>query len=59
MTLREEILEEHRIIQVSIFVVDIEVTLETTTLVGVEVGLKKDSTQVTLKEIREAVVDLD
>ena len=39
--------------------VDIEVTLEMTTLVEVELGLKKDSTQVTSEEMREAVADQD
>ena len=39
--------------------VDIEVTLEMTTLEEVELGLEKDSTWVTLDEMREAVVGLD
>ena len=59
VTLGEKILEEHKIIQVRILEVDIEVTLEMITLVKVEVYLEIDSIQVTLGEMREAVVDLD
>ena len=47
LTLEEKILEEHKIIEVRILEVDIEVTLETITLEEVEVGLEKDSIQVT------------
>ena len=59
VTLGEEILEGCRIIEVRISEVDIEVTLEMTILEDVEVGLEKDSTQITSEEMREAVVDLD
>ena len=59
LTLGEEIREEHKITEVRISEVDIEVTLGMITLDEVEVGLEKDSTQVTSDEMREAVVDLD
>ena len=57
--LGEEISEEHKIIEARILEVDIEVTLEMTTLEEVEVDLEKDNTQITLGEMREAVVNLD
>ena len=53
------ILEEHKIIVVRILEVNIEASLDMTILVEVEEGLEKDSTQVTLEEMREAVVDVD
>ena len=59
MTLGEEILEELKTKEVKILEVDIKVTLGTITLVQVEVGLEKDSTWVTLREMREAIVDQD
>ena len=59
MNLREEILEEHKIIEVRILEMDIEVTLGMITLVEVEVGLQKDIIQVILEEVREAIVDQD
>ena len=59
VTLGDEILEEHKIIKLRILEVDMEVTLEMITLEEVEVGLEKDSTQVTSEEIREVVVDQD
>ena len=49
VTLGKEILEECKVIEVSIGEVDIEVTLEMTTLEEVEVGLEKDSIQVILE----------
>ena len=48
-----------QIIEVRILEVDIEVVIGMTTLVEVEVDLEKDSIQVTLEEMRQAVVDLD
>ena len=59
VTLREEILEEHKIIEVRILEVDVEVTIEMTTLEEVEVGLEKDSIQVVLEEMRESVIGPD
>ena len=56
MTLRLEILEECRIIEVKIIEVDIEATIETKTLAEVEVGLKKDSIQVILEGMMKVVV---
>ena len=44
VTLGKEISEEHKIIEVRILEVDIEVTLEMKILEEVEVGLEKDST---------------
>ena len=55
----KEILEEHKITEVRILVVDTEVILGMITLVEVEVGLEKDSSQVTLGEMIEAVVGVD
>ena len=57
--LGEEILEKCEIIEVKIVEVDIEVTLEMTTLAEVEVGIQKDSIQVILEEMRKIVVGLD
>ena len=73
MTLGEEIVEKHKIIEVRIIEVDVETIIEMTTKKTIvttiemtimeEVGadLKKDDTQVTLKGIIEKaeVVDLD
>ena len=56
MILGKEILEEHKTIEVRILEVDIEVTLGMVILEEVEVGLEKDSIQVTLEEMRKAVV---
>ena len=56
MTLGEEFLEEHRIIEIRILEVDIEVTFGMITLVEVEVGLEIDSIWLTLEEMREALV---
>ena len=55
--LGKEILEEHKIIQVRILEMDIEVTLGMITLEEIAVGLEKDRNQVTLGEMREAAVD--
>ena len=57
--LGKDILEGCKIIEVKILEVDIEVTLEMTTLVEVEVGLEKDSTQVTSEEMREVAIGQD
>ena len=57
--LGEEILEEYKITEVRILEVDIEVTLATTIMEEVEVGLEKDSIWVTLGEMIEAAVDQD
>ena len=59
MTSGEEILEEHTFIEVKMFEVDKEVTIEMKTFEDVEVGLEKDSIQVILQEIIKAVVDQD
>ena len=59
VTLGEEILEEHNIIEVKISEVDIEVTIEMKTLEEVEVGLEKDCIQVILEETIKAVADQD
>ena len=59
VTLGEEMLEKCKTTEVRMLEVDIEVYLEMTNLLEVEVGLEEDSTQVTLEEVREAVVDLD
>ena len=53
MTLGEEILEEHKIIEVRILEVNIEVIIEMRT--EVEVGLGKDNIQVILEGMTEAV----
>ena len=55
MTLGKKMLE-CKIIDVKIFEVDIEVTLEMTTLEEVEVGLETDNIQVISEGIIEAVV---
>ena len=59
VTLGEEILEECKIIEVTLLERDIEVTLEMTTLKQEEVGLEKDSIQVFLEEMSKVVIDLD
>ena len=59
MTLGEKILEEHKIIEVRILEVDIEVIIVMTTLEEEEVGLGKDNIQVILDVMIEAVVDQD
>ena len=46
MTLEEEILEGHKIIEIIILEVNIDVALETRNLEEVEVGLEIDSIQV-------------
>ena len=56
VALGKEILEECRIIEVRILEVDIEVSLETTALKEVEVGLEKDSIQVIVEEMSKVVV---
>ena len=55
--LGKEILEEHKITEVRILIVDIEVISGTIILEEIEVGLEKDSIQVTLAEVIEAAVD--
>ena len=62
--IREEVsgkatLEEYTIIEVRILQVAIEVTLGMIILEEIEVGLEKDSFQVTLGEMIEAVVNQD
>ena len=57
MTLGEEILGKHKIIEVSIIEVDVETTIEMITLEEVEVGPGKDNIQVTLEGMMEAVTD--
>ena len=57
MILGKEILEEHQITEVRILKVDIEVALKTTIMEEVEVGVGKDSIQITLGEMIEAGVD--
>ena len=57
--LGKDILEEHRIIEVRILGVDVEVILGMIILEEVEVGLEKDSIQVTLEEMIKASVDWD
>ena len=59
VTLGEEIIEKCKIIEVRILEVDKELMLKTTTLEEIEVGLEKDSTQVILEEMREAVIGSD
>ena len=59
VTLGDEILEEFKIIEVRILEVDIEVTLEMTTLEEVEVSLEKDIIQVILEEMSEVVIGPD
>ena len=58
VTLGEEIVEGCKIIEVRILE-DIEVVLEMTAVVEVEEGPEIGSIQVTLDEIKEAVVDLN
>ena len=55
MTLGENILEEHRIIEVKILEVGVEVIIEMTTLEEVEVDPRKDNIKVILEGITEAV----
>ena len=55
---RRENLEEHKIIEVEILEVVIEVTVEMKTLKEVEVDLEKDSIQVILEEMIKAVCRL-
>ena len=59
VNLGEEITEKCKIIELKILEMDVEVTIEMKTLVEVEVGLEKDSTQVILEEVIKAVVDQD
>ena len=60
MTLGEEILGKHKIMEVSIIEVDIEAILEVTALVEVEVVLGKDSIQIILEGmVKIVVVDQD
>ena len=60
MILGEKILEEHKIIEVRILDMDIEVIIEMIILEKVEVGLGKDNIQVILRGMIEAVaVGLD
>ena len=59
VTLGDEILEEHKFIEVNISEADTEVTIKTKALERVEVGLEKDSIQVISKEMIKAVVDPD
>ena len=56
MTLGVEILGKHKIIEVTIMEVDIETIIEMTILEEVEIGLGKDSIQVILERMIEAVV---
>ena len=59
MTLGEEILGIHKIVEVRIIEVGIETTIEMTILEEVEVGLGKDNTQVIFEGMIEAIVDQD
>ena len=59
MALGQEILGKCKFIEVKTLEVDIEVTIEMTTLEEVEVGLEKESIQVILEEMIKAVVDQD
>ena len=56
ITLGKTISEKHKIIEVKILEVDIEVIIETTTSEKVELGVGKDNIQVILAEMIEAVV---
>ena len=56
MILGEEILEKHKIIEVKILEVDIEVITEMKILKEVEIGLEKDNIQVILEGMIKAVV---
>ena len=56
MTSEEKVLEEHKIIEVKILEVEIEVTIETMILEEVEVDLKKGNIQVILEGMIKAVV---
>ena len=56
---RRGILEEHKIMEVRILEVDIEVTLEMTTLEEVDAGPEKDSIQVILEEMNKIVLGPD
>ena len=56
MNLVVTIIERHKIIEVKILVVDIEVIIEMTTLEEVEVGAGKGNIQVILAEMIEVVV---
>ena len=56
MTLGEEGLEEHKVIEVKILEVDIQIVIGTTILEEVEVGLGKDNIQVILEGMSKAVV---
>ena len=55
VNLGEEILEEGRIIEVTILEVNVEVTIEMKILEEVQVGLEKDTIQVILEEIIKAL----
>ena len=57
--LGEEILEECKIIEVTILEVDTEAALRMITLEEVEVGLGIDSTKVMSEEMMETAVDQD
>ena len=56
MTLEENILEKHKIIEVKNLEMDIEVIIEMTTLQEVEVSLWKDNIWVILEGMTETVV---
>ena len=59
VTLGQEMLEEHKFIEVRILEVDIVVILGIITLQEVEVGLGNNCTWEILGDMRDAVVDLD
>ena len=57
--LGQEIVEEHKIIQVKILEVDIEVTIKMKIVEKVKVGLEKESIQIILEGVIKVVVDQD
>ena len=56
MTSGEELLQEHKIIEVKVLEVDIEITIKMKTLVEVKVDLEKDNIQVILEGMIKVVV---
>ena len=59
VTLGEEMIKGHKIIEVKLSEVDIDITIKMKTLKEVEIGLEKDSIQVILEGMIKAVVDQD
>ena len=59
MTLGDDILGKHKIIEVRITEVDVETTIKMTIFKEVEVELGKDSTQVTIEGMLKAGVGQD